>query len=126
MGATVVDTTYAKWGCGLGMELSSSGGTAPTKTVYSGSAKCFDVTLTGNSGGNPVRIGFSQSPAPASDAVSPYKEIPAFTARLDGPGLLRGRDVPQLVHPADVGDGQVHQDWHRRHARRHAAADPGR
>jgi hypothetical protein len=84
MGATVVDTTYAKWGCGLGMELSSSGGTAPTKTVYTGSAKCFDVTLTGNSGGNPVRIGFSQSPAPAADAVSPYKEIPAFTAGWTG------------------------------------------
>ena len=27
MGTTVVDTTYAKWGCGIGMELSSSGGT---------------------------------------------------------------------------------------------------
>jgi hypothetical protein len=79
MGATVVDTTYAKWGCGIGMELSSSGGTAPTKTVYSGASKCFDITLTGSSGGNPVRIGFSQSPMPASDAVAPYREIPAFT-----------------------------------------------
>ena len=79
MGATVMDTTYKAWGCGLGMELSSSGGTAPTKSVYAGPVKCFNITMTGNSGGNPVRIGFSQSPTPASDAVSPYKEIPAFT-----------------------------------------------
>src|SRR5262245_36229972 len=78
-GATVVDTTYKAWGCGLGMELSSSGGTTPTKSVYAGPVKCFNITMTGNSAGNPVRIGFSQSPMPASDAVSPYKEIPAFT-----------------------------------------------
>jgi len=35
--------------------------------------------MTGNSGGNPVRISFSQSPTPAATAVAPYKEIPAFT-----------------------------------------------
>ena len=80
MGATVVDMpAYKAWGCGLGMELSSSGGTTPTKSVYAGPVKCFNITMTGSSGGNPVRIGFSQSPTPASDAVSPYKEIPAFT-----------------------------------------------
>jgi hypothetical protein len=79
MGATIVDSTYKAWGCGIGMELSSSGGTTPTKSVYTGSAKCFNITLTGSSGGNPVRISFSQSAMPASDAVAPYKEIPAFT-----------------------------------------------
>ena len=32
MGTTAPpDTTYMRWGCGVGMELSSSGGTAPTK-----------------------------------------------------------------------------------------------
>jgi hypothetical protein len=79
MGATVVDSTYAKWGCGIGMELSSSGGTTPTKSVYAGPTKCFDITLTGNSGGNPIRISFTQSPTPPAGAVAPYKEIPAFT-----------------------------------------------
>jgi hypothetical protein len=79
MGATVVDAMYKAWGCGLGMELSSSGGTAPVKSVYTGPTKCFNITLTGNSGGNPVRIGFSQSPSPPATAVSPYTEIPAFT-----------------------------------------------
>ena len=78
-GATIVDAMYKAWGCGIGMELSSSGGTTPVKSVYGGPVKCFNVTMTGSSGGNPVRVGFSQSPTPASDAVSPYKEIPAFT-----------------------------------------------
>src|SRR5450755_4387396 len=31
-GTTVVDATNAKWGCGIGMELDSSGGTAPVKS----------------------------------------------------------------------------------------------
>jgi len=55
MGATVVDMpAYKAWGCGLGMELSSSGGTTPTKSVYAGPVKCFDITLTGSSGNNVV------------------------------------------------------------------------
>jgi Glycosyl hydrolase family 12 len=78
-GTTVVDTTFAKWGCGIGMELDSSGGTAPTKSVYAGPVKCFNITLTGSSGGNVVRIGFTQSPSPPSGAVAPYTELPAFT-----------------------------------------------
>jgi hypothetical protein len=78
-GTTVVDTTYAKWGCGIGMELHSSGGTNPTKSVYTGPVKCFDITLTGSSGNNVVRISFTQSGTPAKDAVAPFTEIPAFT-----------------------------------------------
>jgi hypothetical protein len=83
-GATVVDSMYKAWGCGIGMELASSGGTTPTKSVYAGPAKCFNVTLTGNTGGNPVRIAFSQSATPAANAVSPYTEIPAFTSMWTG------------------------------------------
>jgi hypothetical protein len=83
MGTTAPpDTTYMRWGCGIGMELSSSGGTAPTKSVYTGSAKCFNITLTGTSGGNVVRIGFTQSATPPSGAVAPFKEYPAFTAGM--------------------------------------------
>jgi hypothetical protein len=105
MGATVVDSTFAKWGCGIGMELSSSGGTTPVKTVYGGPAKCFNITLTGSSGGNPVRIGFSQSPTPASNAVSPYKEIPAFTNGWTGQVCFAdvtcpSWSIPPMANPA--------------------------
>jgi hypothetical protein len=78
-GTTVVDSTFAKWGCGIGIELDDSGGNNPVKSVYTGPVSCFMVTLTGSSGGNVVRIGFTQSATPASGAVSPYTEIPAFT-----------------------------------------------
>ena len=110
MGATVVDATYAKWGCGLGMELSSSGGTAPAKSVYAGPTKCFNITLTGNSGGNPVRIGFSQSPSPPSTAVSPYTEIPAFTSGWTGPVCFADVTCPSWAVTAGTctkgaGDG---------------------
>jgi hypothetical protein len=57
-GTTVVDTTYAEMGLrpGHGTERQPR-----TKSVYSGPVKCFDITLTGSSGGNEVRIGFTQS-----------------------------------------------------------------
>src|SRR3569623_1399260 len=71
------DTTmYANWGCGLGMELNSSGGTAPVKTPYTGPVNCFNITLTGSSGGNAVRIGFTQSTD--TTAIAPYIDIGAI------------------------------------------------
>jgi Glycosyl hydrolase family 12 len=110
MGATVVDAMYKAWGCGIGMELSSSGGTAPVKSVYTGPTKCFNVTLTGNSGGNPVRIGFSQSPSPPATAVSPYTEIPAFTSGWTGPVCFADVTCPSWAVTAGTctkgaGDG---------------------
>jgi hypothetical protein len=83
-GTTVVDTTFAKWGCGIGVELSDTGGTAPVKSVYTGPVSCFNITLTGSSGGNVVRIGFTQSTSPPAGAVAPYTEIPAFTNGWSG------------------------------------------
>jgi hypothetical protein len=74
-GTTVLDPTFAKWGCGIGMELDSSGGTAPVKSVYAGTAKCFNITFTGSSGGNVVRVGFTQSANPPAGAVAPYTEL---------------------------------------------------
>ncbi len=80
-GTTVVDTTFAKWGCGIGLELDDDG---TTKNVYTGPVKCFMITLTGSSGGNVVRIGFTQSANPPSGAVAPYTELPAFTNGWSG------------------------------------------
>ncbi|HEY4158025.1 MAG TPA: hypothetical protein VGM29_08005 [Polyangiaceae bacterium] len=77
-GATVVDQTYAKWGCGIGLQLNSSGGANPTRAVYSGPAQCFNYVLSGNSGGNEVRIGFTET-ATVVSLISPYVSIPAFT-----------------------------------------------
>ena len=81
-GTTKVDTTFAAWGCGIGVELDDDG---TTKHPYTGSANCYKVTLTGSSGGNVVRIAFTQSATPATGAVSPYTEIPAFTNGWSGP-----------------------------------------
>ncbi len=76
-GATIVDDeTYASWGCGIGMELNSDGGEPSVKSPYSGPSSCFAITLSGTSGGNAVRIGFTQSTSPN---VSPYVEVPAIT-----------------------------------------------
>src|SRR5262245_4553958 len=111
MGMTLMTAPdYTAWGCGIGMELSSSGGTTPVKNVYTGAAKCFNITLTGNSGGNPVRIGFSQSPTPPANAVPPYKEIPMFTNGWSGQVCFADATCPAYAVTAGTctkgtGDG---------------------
>jgi hypothetical protein len=78
-GTTVVDLTYKKWGCGLGMELNDTG----TKAAYSGPAQCFDIELIGTSGGNEVRINFTQS-TNTTNTVSPFVSVAAFTNGWSG------------------------------------------
>ena len=82
-GSTAIDATYAKWGCGMGLELNATGGTPSTKLAYQGSASCFKYTLSGSSGGNEVRIAFTQS-KDTTGKVSPYVSIPAFTNGKSG------------------------------------------
>ena len=62
-GATAVDATFTKWGCGLGFELNSTGDAGAGKMAYVGPVKCFDIKLSGSSGGNPVRISYTQAAA---------------------------------------------------------------
>lgn len=93
-GATVTpDMDFTQWGCGIGFELNSSGGMMPVKTVYSGTAKCFDIELTGSSGKNPVRIGFTQG-AVTTGKVSPFVEIPAFTSGWKGQVCFTDAECP--------------------------------
>jgi hypothetical protein len=55
----------ADWGAGIGLSLNDSGGTTSVKgafdatTAACGNITGFDITLTGNTGGMPVRIGFT-------------------------------------------------------------------
>jgi hypothetical protein len=75
-GKTVVDATYAKWGCGLGMDLNSSGGTSATKSAYSGPAKGFKITLTGTvATGQKIRIMYSSAATDPDGGTAPYKEV---------------------------------------------------
>ncbi len=76
-GATIVDNeAYSSWGCGIGFQLNASDPGIGQLNPYQGAASCFAITLTGTSGGNAVRIAFTQSTSPN---VSPYVEIPAVS-----------------------------------------------
>jgi|HubBroStandDraft_6_1064221.scaffolds.fasta_scaffold55706_3 hypothetical protein len=97
-GTTVVDPTSAKWGCGIGMELDSSGGAAPVKSEYTGPVKCFNITLTGSSGGNVVRVGFTQSAN--STTVAPYTEIAAFPNGWAGQVCFTDAECPSWATTA--------------------------
>lgn len=75
-GTTVVDTTYAKYGCGLGLDLNSSGGATATKSRYAGSAKGFKVTIAGTvATGQKIRIMFPSTATPPTGGTAPYKEF---------------------------------------------------
>ncbi|HOU93776.1 MAG TPA: hypothetical protein PLU22_22150, partial [Polyangiaceae bacterium] len=75
---TIVDSTYESWGCGLGLELYSTGGDAPVRRAYSGAARGFTITITGSSRPNPIRVAYTQR-FDLEGVVSPFIE-------LDGPG----------------------------------------
>jgi len=67
------------WGAGIGFSLNDSGGTTSVKNLFDATqAACgnitgFDITLTGNTNGMPVRIGFTNTPD--GTTVAPF--IPA-------------------------------------------------
>ncbi len=75
-GTTVVDSTYEKWGCGLGIDFNSSGGASATKAAYTGPAKGFKITLTGTvAKGQKIRIMYSSAATDPSGGTAPYKEV---------------------------------------------------
>jgi hypothetical protein len=86
-GSTVEDPTYAAWGCGIGLQLQGAGWQLESpadcddpfwwfinRNPYTGSASCFELTFSGDSGGNPVRICFTQV-ADDRDKECPFVEI---------------------------------------------------
>lgn len=87
------DAMYTYWGCGIGLELNSTGGDTPIKSPYTGGAKCFDIELTGSSGKNVVRIGFTQA-ADTTGKVSPFREIPAFDNGWKGQVCFTDAECP--------------------------------
>jgi hypothetical protein len=75
-GTTVVDTTSAKWGCGLGLDLNSAAGASATKSAYAGAAKGFKVTITGTvAAGQKIRIMYPSTATPPTGGTAPYKEV---------------------------------------------------
>ena len=64
------------WGAGIGLSLNDSGGMNSVKGAFDATkAACgnitgFDITLTGNTGGMPVRIGFATSQD--GSTISPF------------------------------------------------------
>jgi hypothetical protein len=64
------------WGAGIGLSFNASGGMNSVKGVFDATkAACgnitgFDITLTGNTNGIPIRVGFKT--AEADTAISPF------------------------------------------------------
>jgi len=77
-GTTKVDTTYAAWGCGIGIDLKNSGAPANTANLYAGPAKGFVITTSGDLGGLSLRVQYKTN---TSDTIiSPFKEFTTLGA----------------------------------------------
>ncbi len=103
-GATVVDATYTAWGCGLGLELNSSGGPSSVKSPYAGPVKCFDIDLAGDSGGNIVRIGYTQEPD-MTGKVAPFVELDPITGGWSGTICFEDAQCPNWMPVPDCTTG---------------------
>jgi len=91
-GDTIVDTTYAAWGAGIALGLNETGDMGGAGTSVKGSYNAtmngvtgFRVNITGDTGGLPIRIGFT-SAAPQVGAA-PFIQFP-------GAGTGTPYDVP--------------------------------
>jgi hypothetical protein len=73
---TTSDESYDFYGCGIGLELNSSGGTTAVKSAYDGSAKGFKVTIAGTFGGLEVRIAYTHA-SKMDGLEAPFKSITA-------------------------------------------------
>lgn len=82
-GSTIVDDTFAAWGCGIGISLNDTGGDNPMKQAYKGTATSFNYTITGTTGGAELRIGVTQF-ADTEGLVSPYYSVGDFDSGISG------------------------------------------
>jgi len=87
-GATVVDSTYAAWGCGMGLSLNDSGGNPSVKSPYApgvdGTVTGFRIKLEGTSPAE-VRISYTQV-ADTTGVVSPFANGSTGTSNITVPG----------------------------------------
>jgi len=113
-GETIKDTTYAAWGCGIGLSLNAAEtddtgavGDAGTdeKLTYSGPATCFELTFTGTTGGLTLRVGFTQyaDPSIKSQGVAPFKTLRAFTDGWTGQVCFADVTCPNWPTAPDQG-----------------------
>ncbi|HVJ16689.1 MAG TPA: hypothetical protein VM686_14705 [Polyangiaceae bacterium] len=103
-GATTVDATYAAWGCGLGLELNSSGGPSSVKSAYAGPVKCFDIGLAGSSGGNLLRISYTQD-ADMTGKVAPFVELDPISDGWSGTICFEDAQCPNWMPAPDCATG---------------------
>jgi len=83
-GNTIVDSTFAAWGCGIGLSLNDSGGSPSVKRPYVGNANGFRVTIEGNYA-QELRISYT-SGADTEGMISPFAGGSAQASTIAGPG----------------------------------------
>ncbi len=83
-GATVQDTDWSAWGCGIGLSLNDSGGSPSVKSPYAGNANGFQVTI-GGSFVQELRVSYTSS-ADTTGQVSPFVGGTNQGSTIAGPG----------------------------------------
>jgi hypothetical protein len=95
-GDTTLDPDHAAWGAGIGLSLNAVGDPAPAKMAYNAAANGvlgFTLSLSGDSGGNPLRVNFTT--AEESAGVEPFWQLPAIAGAGDFEVLIADAIVPE-------------------------------
>lgn len=83
-GTTQVDSTYAAWGCGIGLVLNDDG--TGKKSPFAGAAKGFRVTLGGTGTGQEVRVAYTYHDGSLTDAAN---DVAPFWGGADGKSTIK-------------------------------------
>lgn len=88
-GSTIIDGTGAAWGGNIGIDLgyfpNAQASNAWSACPYRGDADCFDVVLSGTTGGNAFKFETRSTPGEqATGSVFPMLELPSFSDGWSG------------------------------------------
>jgi hypothetical protein len=72
-GTTTLDSTYAAWGSGIGLTLNQSGTVSSTYDATANGVVGFRLNISGNTGGNALRVAFKGDPAAVN---APFVQFP--------------------------------------------------
>lgn len=101
-GTTAATDPTTHWGCGLGMQLHSTGGDTPTELPYTGSATCFQLELVGSSGGSEVRVR-APNHSDMTNRTAPVVSLGAITGTTARTVCFSDFECPSdAEHPCDL------------------------
>src|SRR5262245_24096599 len=99
-GDTVVDPAFNAWGAGIGVSLNQVCNSRSAYDAVAHGVAGFHVTITGSTGGNPLRFNFTRV-SDSQNVISPFVEVAGGPGTYDA--LISQAAVPSTWNPPYAG-----------------------